>query len=203
MRKKLTTKTVEALSNNGPKRIAAMTKLKLPFVTMSNIEELEIDWLLEPYLPRGALIALEGNPGQGKSTFCAALVGAITGRHHLPFGKNCQPGTVLLFCAEDDPARVLKRRLKVNGAELSRVRIQQVPSAFDKKGLALMRTEMARRPPALVIIDPFVAYLDGDTDLNSAAEMTRLAIHALFSGPSASTYVLALTDVLLVFRTGH
>jgi RecA-family ATPase len=82
----------------------------------------------------------------------------------------------LILSAEDDPARVLKPRLLVHGADDSKIRFQKSPFSLDRHGLDLLRTEIEEHRPVLVIIDPLIAYMDSGTDLHKATDTMRFMI---------------------------
>lgn len=143
------------------------------FKNLSSVKEEEVRWLAKPYLVRGALNIIDGNPGLGKSSFVIALAAAVTRGAKLSFTPHLERGRVLLLSAEDDPARVLKPRAVANNADDTRIRIQEMPFALDAGGIELLRSEMHEYRPDLVIIDPMVAYMGGSVDLNKANDMTR------------------------------
>lgn len=124
---------------------------------------------------KGALTVLDGNMGQGKSTFTCAIAAAVTTGRPPPFVDNIEKGSVLFMSAEDDPSRVLKPRLMKAGADVSKVRYQEEPFTLDERGLTLLRLELAANTPALVVIDPIIAFMKEGTDGNSrfAQRFTR------------------------------
>jgi hypothetical protein len=169
------------LQNREVRRIArSVGKYKTgyedAFGTLSEITAEEISWLGRPYFVRGATTVLDGNPGQGKSTFLTAVAAAVTTDQDLPFIPDLVRGIVLILSAEDDPARVLKPRLLVHGADDSRIRFQQSPFTLDRHGLDLLRAEIEEHRPVLVIIDPLIAYMDSGTDLHKATDTMRFMI---------------------------
>lgn len=146
------------------------------FGSMADVQEEDVEWVGYPYLIRGATTVLDGNPGQGKSTFVIAIAAAITRGRNLPFMPDLQSGSVLILSAEDDPARVLKPRLLAHHADVGRVRFQKEPFSLDTRGLTLLRSEIEQHRPILVVIDPLIAYMDSDTDLHKANETMRFMI---------------------------
>jgi hypothetical protein len=84
------------------------------------------------------------------------------------------PANVLLFSAEDGLGDTIRPRLDALGADLSRIHAWESPITFDTEGLALIEKEIIRLKPAFVIIDPIVAYLGGDTNMNSANEVRAI-----------------------------
>jgi hypothetical protein len=138
------------------------------FGNLAEVVEKDLRWLAYPYFVRGAVNIIEGNPGDGKSTFVVALAAAVSARKSLPFVDALESGRVLILSAEDDPARVLKPRFRAHGADLSRIRFQQKLFTLDGNGLGLLRSEMASHRTRLVIIDPLIAYMDASVDLHRA-----------------------------------
>jgi RecA-family ATPase len=138
------------------------------FGNLDEVEERDLEWLAYPYFVRGAVNIIEGNPGDGKSTFVVALASAVTKGARLPFVDDLASGSVLVLSAEDDPARILKPRFSAHGADLRRVRFQQEAFTLDHNGLALLRWEIATHHPTLVIIDPIIAYMDASLDMHRA-----------------------------------
>ena len=138
------------------------------FGNLADVKEEKLKWLAHPYWVRGAVNVIEGNPGDGKSTFVVALASAVSKRAQLPFVDELGSGRVLVLSAEDDPARVLKPRFMVHGADLEQIRFQQKPFTLDGNGLELLRSEIEAHSPRLVIIDPLIAYMDASVDLHRA-----------------------------------
>jgi hypothetical protein len=143
------------------------------FVTLADVKEEPLNWLYEPYILRGALNVLDGNPGLGKSFFCAGLAACVSAGLRTKFSRNVAHGDVVMLSAEDDPRRVLRKRVRLAGGDLSRVHAQDTPFTLDAQGLALLRAELERHHPLLVIIDPITAYFDASVDFYRANDMTQ------------------------------
>lgn len=103
------------------------------------VEE-KTEWLVEPYIPKGKITFLEGDPGIGKSTI-ATLWGSQ------------QPGTVLWWTREEDTG-TLKRRAKANKVpKLLRIKDDLVfPQDVQKLANAIQETKAT-----LIVIDPLVS----------------------------------------------
>ena len=52
------------------------TPLKL--ISMSEINAEEVQWLWYPYIPLGKLTIIQGDPGEGKTSFILAVIAALT-----------------------------------------------------------------------------------------------------------------------------
>ncbi|MBW3096242.1 bifunctional DNA primase/polymerase [Pseudohoeflea coraliihabitans] len=146
------------------------------FGSLADVEEEDVQFLAHPYIVKGATTVLDGNMGQGKSTFTAALAAAVTTGRPPPFLETIEQGSVLFLSAEDDPARVLKPRLVENGADVSKVRYQEQVFSLDANGMMMLRQEIETHRPALVVIDPIIAYMDAGVDGNKANDTMRFMV---------------------------
>jgi hypothetical protein len=146
------------------------------FGWLDDVEESDPKFLAYPYIVKGALTVLDGNMGQGKSTFTCAIAAAVTTGKPPPFIQEIEMGSVLFMSAEDDASRVLKPRLIKAGADTSKVRYQEEPFSLDERGLTILRHELAVNTPALVVIDPIIAFMKEGADGNKATETMHFMV---------------------------
>ena len=92
-------------------------------IRMSEVQEVVVEWLWEPYLPFGKLTILQGNPGEGKTYFAMQLAAACTNRRPLPNMEPLEPFNVIYQTAEDGLGDTVKPRLLEAGADLDRVMV--------------------------------------------------------------------------------
>lgn len=59
-------------------------KSDLKLISMDEIQTEEVKWLWYPYIPLGKLTIVQGDPGEGKTTFVLAVIAALTTREPLP-----------------------------------------------------------------------------------------------------------------------
>lgn len=141
-----------------------------------------IRWQWNGYLAGGKLHILAGAPGGGKTTIALALAAIKTTGGWWPDGTRAGVGNVLIWSGEDDPADTLVPRLMAMGADLSRVAFVDGTSdivngakrrvAFDPaRHLGALACRIADAPPALLIVDPIVSAVAGDSHKN--AEVRR------------------------------
>ena len=141
----------------------------------SSVEENKIEWLWYPYIPYGKLTIVEGDPGEGKSTFMLHLAALLTKGKALPDGSEAQPPmTVIYQCPEDDISDTIKPRLISAGADCSRVAFvmdEEKPLNFEDKRIE----ETIRKTGArLFIFDPIQSFLVQDGDMHSAGRMRSI-----------------------------
>lgn len=79
----------------------------------SNVSTKPVEWLWYPYIPFGKLTIIQGDPGEGKSTFVLNLIALLTKGLSMPDGYPVQtPGVAIYQCAEDGVADTIKPRLE-------------------------------------------------------------------------------------------
>lgn len=161
-------------------------------VVCSRVSPAPVEWLWEPYLPRGKLVVLDGDPGTGKSLVTLDIAARVSSGRALPGGAPGRPAPVLLLNAEDGAADTIRPRLGAAGADLSRVHIFFAPGLeFD--WVPLFPADMGQlaeavfgHRPALVVIDPLSAFLGpraiANNDLAVRAALSPLAFLAARSG---------------------
>jgi RecA-family ATPase len=143
----------------------------------SMIQPEVVNWLWYPYLPKGKLCLLGGDPGLGKTWVALALAAAYS-RGRWPFvtdgpSSELEPGQTLFCASEDGMADTLIPRLRGMGADLDRVVFLE--GKKDKKGdlqrivmneeeiLTYAITECKAK---LIIFDPFQRFLPPKTKMN-------------------------------------
>jgi hypothetical protein len=143
-----------------------------------------VRWLWHGWLALGKLHILAGAPGQGKTTIALAFAATVTSGGRWPDGSRCEPGNVLVWSGEDDPADTLLPRLLAAGADKSRVyfvsgsRVNGELDSFDPaRDMATLQAEAARIGDVrLIIVDPVVSAVTGDSHKNTE---TRRALQPL------------------------
>src|SRR4051794_8101484 len=73
-----------------------------PFVALDQVAARPVEWLWHPYLARGKLAVLDGDPGTGKSFLTVDLAARLSRGGPLPDGQPLpRPHNTLLLNAED------------------------------------------------------------------------------------------------------
>ena len=139
---------------------------------MSEINAEEVQWLWYPYIPLGKLTILQGDPGEGKTSFILAVIAALTRGDPLPeCERAAEPMNVIYQTAEDGLADTIKPRLESAGADCTRVLV--IDEGKRELTLCDARLEEAiRRTGAkLIVLDPLQAYLGSNVDMHRANEV--------------------------------
>ena len=95
-------------------------------INMNDVEARKVDWLWYPYIPYGKVSIVQGDPGEGKTTFILRLAALLTKGEPLPGeeGQNPrEPINVIYQNAEDGLEDTIKPRLLEAGADCSRVMV--------------------------------------------------------------------------------
>jgi putative DNA primase/helicase len=141
----------------------------------TDIEPEPVQWLWPDWLALGKMHLLAGAPGQGKTTIALAFAATVTSGGRWPDGTRCEPGNVLIWSGEDDPADTLLPRLIAAGADRARVffvtgsRIDGEVQPFDPaRDLVALQAAAAKMGQVrLLIVDPVVSAVTGDSHKNT------------------------------------
>ncbi len=138
-------------------------------ICLADIEEIEPEWLVDGYIPKGEITVLAGDGGVGKTFVWCAIAAAISSGQRAFVLNNSfteeaerEPQKVLYFSTEDSNAAVLRPRLRCSGADLINVStMESADEDFQKIKLnsAYLESLIDRYRPALVIFDPLQSFL--------------------------------------------
>ena len=169
----------------APSAAAADSGPRVELQCASDVEPEAISWLWPGWLAAGKLHILAGPAGTGKTTLAIALAATITSGGRLPDGSRAAPADVVIWSGEDGIADTLVPRLLANGANAGRARFvrsvadgderRPFDPAKDTPHLALALARLSH-PPALLIVDPIVSAVAGDSHKNTE---TRRALQPL------------------------
>lgn len=139
--------------------------VKMGFVSFSELQPRGKCFLWPNRIPFGAITALEGDSGNGKSTFTHYLAAQVTrGRPMFGCTGKPAPGGVLLLQTEDDLEASVQPSLTAMGADLSLVRAydrrcggdQSLVIPDDLKEIERQAAEIGAR---LIVFNPIMPFL--------------------------------------------
>ena len=150
-------------------------------VTLLRADQVKIEqtrWAWKDHLALGALHIVAGPPGMAKTTVALALAATKSAGGRWPDGSRATAGTVHIWSGEDDIATTLVPRLAAMGADLSKIRFidsatetiegEQRAVAFDPaRHMGALTRQIEDDPPSMLIIDPIVSAVSGDSHKNA------------------------------------
>lgn len=156
------------MESTNPNRTASLELIKA-----SEIEPKRIEWLWYPFIPYGKVTLVQGDPGDGKSTFMLTIAALLTRGAPLPFTeqeKPPEPINVIYQTTEDDADdTIVPRFIKANGdrERLLFINEKNSPLTFDDGRILSAIQQTGAR---VLILDPLSSYI-GDCQINAANEV--------------------------------
>ena len=147
------------------------TKIELQLIKLSEIQSQEVSWLWFPFIPYGKLTIIQGDPGDGKTTFVLNIAAKLSKGEGLDSEmKLTEPLNVIYQSAEDGLADTVKPRLEQAGADCEKISV--IDERIKSLSMIDIRLEEAviKTGAKLLILDPIQAYLGGGMDMNRANE---------------------------------
>ena len=69
----------------------------LKYEYFSAIKQKKVDWLWYPYIPYGKITVMQGDPGEGKSTFMLNIAALISKGEAMPDGYCCSKPQNIIY----------------------------------------------------------------------------------------------------------
>jgi len=141
----------------------------------SEIKVREIEWLWYPYIPFGKVTVVQGDAGDGKSTFVLNLAAMLSRGLPMPFtdGTGQAPMSIIYQSSEDDADDTIVPRFISAGGDPERLLFiserERYLSFSDERLIQAIRQTGAR----LIVLDPLSAYIGEETGINAANEVRR------------------------------
>lgn len=126
-------------------------------------------FLWYPYLPIGNYSVMMADGGTGKTVLCCGIAAAVSTGKALPGEGFEGEGKPVLIISAEDSGEILRKRLYKSGGDLDRIMIldcsdsigMSFSDAYDE-----FEATIQEYSPALVIIDPWHAFLGAGVDIN-------------------------------------
>ena len=132
-----------------------------------DIESRKIDWLWYPYIPFGKITLVQGDPGEGKTTFILSLLSVLSTGGKLPCSDITVSGNAIYQNTEDDNADTIKPRLERHGADCSKICF--ISKENDSVSLEDDLEKWVREADAkILVLDPIQSFIGENTDMNRA-----------------------------------
>ena len=162
---------INGIAKNMPRKYINKLSGEVELVQGSTVTPVSIIWLWEGWLPCGKLVILAGQPGTGKTTLMLSIAAITTTGGTLPDGSVAETGSVVIWSGEDGVEDTLVPRLIAMGADMTKVYFvtgkgnQPFDPSKDMPKLAERLESVTDLK--LVIIDPVVSVISGDSHKNA------------------------------------
>lgn len=145
---------------------------KKEYIKYSTLEKKEIEWLWYPYLPKGMVSIVQGDPKSGKTFMIIDIIARITRGDYIPLSENkFEQGKVILQNNDDPIEQTLLPRLEQQGALLDNVIfVDEEMKKLYFKDLKTLENTIKEENPLLAVIDSIQAFM-GDADYNSMGQV--------------------------------
>lgn len=151
------------------------------FVTLKNVQEEELTFLWDGFLPEGAFCLIEGDPDVGKTFMALDLAARLSTGRMLPDGDviDAVPRQRVMFLtAEDSIAKTIVPRLKGCGADLGNIisQDQTGDALLLPRCLADLRSAIREHGIKVVVFDALNNYLDASKVNVNREQQVRQAL---------------------------
>lgn len=142
------------------------------YIKYADVETKELEWLWFPYIPKGMVSIVQGDPKSGKTFMLIDIISRITRGDYIPFSEDkFDMGNVVLLNSDDPIEYALKKRLELQNADVEKVfTIDENIKKLYFKDLSRLEKLIEEKQPLLIVIDPIQAYM-GDGDSNSMVQV--------------------------------
>jgi hypothetical protein len=135
-------------------------------ISLADIEEREQEYLWFPRIPLGDSTIMAGDPGIGKSWIVLRVTADVVRAG----------GYAIILNREDDPARVIKPRLRMLGVtpdEMRRIHLAKLPVKAGWQEVLKVAESMCQKYPEakLLSLDPLFSFTGMSVDANAPGQM--------------------------------
>lgn len=142
---------------------------KLAWTRADQIEPEETKFLWHPYVPFGAVTLIAGKGGVGKSTVVCDIAARLSRGDPLPGQDTAYaPMRILMVSAEDDLSHKIVPTLLSFKANMKNIALSDEVFVLDDPHVGGIDAAMREFEATIVFIDPIVAYLGTDRDMNKS-----------------------------------
>lgn len=117
----------------------------------------QVRWLWPGFIPRGALIGIEGDPGNGKSMIAADFFARVSAGLPFPGEEKGRPPMNGLYITNEDPEEIIKARIAASGGNPANVAVLTGAPEFPGH-IQVIEDLIITDNIGLVVIDPFEKY---------------------------------------------
>ncbi len=126
-----------------------------------------VRWFWYPYIPLGKITIVQGDPGEGKTTFILSLLSILSKGEKLPCSDTVIYGNAIYQNTEDDNEDTIKPRLERHGADCSKI------CFLNKKTGTIsfeddLKKAVIEANAKILVLDPIQSFIGDNIDINRA-----------------------------------
>jgi putative DNA primase/helicase len=144
------------------------------FIRADQVVTKPLEWLWPDLIPLGKLTLFAGRPKAGKSVLLCDIAARVSRGTSMPYAERppAGPGRVVVCMAEDDPEDMSVPRLIAAGADLRMLDLFRGEGSISiSRGIGVFERLIAGGEHRLIILDPVMSFIGGDTDTNNDASV--------------------------------
>ena len=136
----------------------------------SVVKSMPVEWLWYPYIPIGKITILQGDPGDGKTSFILYLASILSsGRDNNIIGLTKEKINIIYQSYEDDLEDTISPKLKAFGADSSSIFFIDTNDNLTLDSKILEET-IINTKAKLLILDPLQSFI-GEASMNNAGDL--------------------------------
>jgi hypothetical protein len=162
----------EGASPQSDNLSARLKKTGLSAIRGDSMSIKDVNWFWEPYIPKGMITLLQGDPEAGKSWICGNLAACTTTGAAYPLEeKSRPPANVIMLNSEDAVQETQLPRLVWMGADMKRVFLTQKGFTISRATLPQLYDFVDATEAQLLTIDPVQSWIGSGVDMNKANDV--------------------------------
>ncbi|MBN4050258.1 AAA family ATPase [Desulfobulbus sp. AH-315-M07] len=171
-------------------------------VQLADVEPRVVQWLWHSMIPLGKITVLDGDPGLAKSLITLDIAARVSTGQPMPDGVAGDldgPAGVVLLGVEDDLEDTVRPRLDAAGADPAKIASlkavkdpqrgtgERLPCLLD---IDAIEEAITRTDARLLVIDPLMAYLRGDSHRDQEVRQVLEPVAALAARTKTAVLVV-------------
>lgn len=149
-------------------------------ISMDEVEEKEVEWLVPQYMPKGHINIMAGDVGVGKTTIWCGIVAALSSGNKIFFEAvpdefiEREPQKIIFFSSEDSMEYTLKKKFRKYNANMKNILSLSIKDgAFKdiKFNSPVLRKLIKHEKPAFIVFDPIQSFIPPNMNMGKRNEM--------------------------------
>ena len=148
---------------------------RLSLSTASTYQTRSVDWIWEPYIPRGFVTILAGPKWAGKTWATLGIVSGLSRGVKLPNMDKDPPALNIGMVSSEDPIEyVIRPRLEALGADLTRIHLSYGAVGLTPTAIAEIDKAVIEYDLSLFVVDPLLSFIPEGRQSISAESMRAI-----------------------------